>query len=90
MATEHVLDNRGLEPPEPMVRVLETLGTLADEDVLVVHNDRRPMFLFPRLEAMGYRYTCEDQPDGSVVLRITRGTRGLATARSAQDGGEDR
>ncbi|HEX6989330.1 MAG TPA: DUF2249 domain-containing protein [Bacillota bacterium] len=90
MAAEHVLDNRGLEPPEPMVRVLDTLSTLADGDVLVVHNDRRPMFLFPRLDALGYRYSCEDQPDGTVVLRITRGPGGSATAESAQDGGEDR
>ena len=86
MPRERRLDNRGLQPPEPMMRVLEALADLADDEVLVVHNDRRPMFLFPRLDELGYRYSCEDQPDGSVRLRIRRGAAAAGTARDAQGG----
>lgn len=72
MSRELHLDNRGLEPPQPMVRVLEVVDTMGAGDVLIVHNDRRPVFLFPHLDERGFDYECEDQPDGSVIVRIQR------------------
>jgi uncharacterized protein (DUF2249 family) len=42
------LDVRGLEPPLPMVRVLEAIETLAPGQRLEVWHDRRPLFLYPR------------------------------------------
>ncbi|MBK7330632.1 MAG: DUF2249 domain-containing protein, partial [Dehalococcoidia bacterium] len=39
MATQE-LDNRGLSPPEPMVRILEAIGSLGREDSLRVFMDR--------------------------------------------------
>lgn len=47
------LDNRGLTPPEPMMRVLEALENLGPGAVLEVFNDREPAFLYPELEARG-------------------------------------
>jgi uncharacterized protein (DUF2249 family) len=64
------LDNRGLDPPEPMMRTFAALGALADGEVLEIHNDRRPMFLYPHLEERGYRYQTLDQEDGSAFVRI--------------------
>lgn len=64
------LDNRGLPPPEPMVRVLEGLNTLGADEVLEVLNDRLPVFLLPELAARGYAVTSEDLPDGGVRLLI--------------------
>ena len=64
------MDNRGLEPPEPMIRTFAALGALPDGDVLEIHNDRRPMFLYPHLEERGYRYQTLDQEDGSALVRI--------------------
>ena len=43
----HFLDNRGLEPPQPMIRTLSKLEKISDAETLVIHNDRRPLFLYP-------------------------------------------
>jgi len=40
------LDNRGLEPPQPMMRTLAALEQLPDDEELIINNDRRPIFLF--------------------------------------------
>jgi len=66
------LDNRGLSPPEPMMRILEALEQLAPDGVLVAKMDREPIFLFAELHDRGYRYTCD--PDGSegYLLEVTR------------------
>lgn len=64
------LDNRGLEPPQPMMRTFEALSSLLQGQVLEIHNDRRPMFLYPHLEERGYRYQTVDEADGSACVRI--------------------
>ena len=48
------LDNRGLLPPEPLVRTLEAIEGLGAGDVLEIWNDRDPQFLYPELEARGH------------------------------------
>ncbi len=64
------LDNRGLEPPQPMIRILDTLKGLADDDILVAHNDRQPMFLYPELEELGYTHETQQMDDGSYRITI--------------------
>lgn len=51
------IDVRGLEPPEPMRRVLAALDT-AIFPFIVVH-DREPALLYPRLRERGLRWTVE-------------------------------
>lgn len=58
--TEIHLDNRGLEPPEPMVRILEAITGLSPDDRLVVLMDREPLLLYPELERRGFAWTFED------------------------------
>lgn len=70
---ETFLDNRGLEPPNPMIRTLEALDELAVGEVLVIHNDRVPIYLLPQLADAGADYVVEEQPDGSARVRITKG-----------------
>mgnify|MGYP000858988163 FL=1 len=70
---EHFLDNRGLEPPNPMIRTLERLDQLAAGEVLVIHNDRVPIYLLPQLADAGAEYEVSEQPDGSARVRITKG-----------------
>ncbi|MBX5476427.1 MAG: DUF2249 domain-containing protein [Clostridia bacterium] len=70
-APARTLDNRGLMPPEPMVRVLEALESLKDGEVLEVFNDREPMFLLPELEQRGYAVRME-KLDSGVRLHIRR------------------
>lgn len=71
--TEHFLDNRGLEPPNPMIRTLEMLETLSPGEVLVIHNDRVPVYLLPQLADAGAEYEIEELADGSARVRITKG-----------------
>ena len=51
-----VLDVRDLEPPEPMVRTLAALETLAAGESLLQVNVRVPQFLLPQLEKRGFTY----------------------------------
>lgn len=67
-----VLDLRGLEPPEPMVRVLERLDTLERGQRLIVLHDRRPVFLYPLLEARGFVHDTEELESGLVRIVIRR------------------
>ncbi|OGK83793.1 MAG: hypothetical protein A2X52_20830 [Candidatus Rokubacteria bacterium GWC2_70_16] len=70
------LDVRGLEPPQPMVRVLEQLdGLAAGQDLEVIH-DRRPLFLYPQLEERGFAHET-DEPEAGVVRILIR-RRGVA------------
>lgn len=67
------LDNRGLSPPEPMIRILNTLEHLAAGEVLEAFNEREPMFLYPELEQRGATIRIEKQDNGTVHLLIRRG-----------------
>jgi uncharacterized protein (DUF2249 family) len=67
-----VLDVRGLEPPEPMVRILERIDTLAADGVLDVIHDRQPIFLYPQLDARGFAYEAQEEGPGRVHIRIRR------------------
>ncbi len=58
-APSHRLDNRGLMPPEPMVRTLEAIEGMACGEVLEIWNDRDPVLLYPELEARGHLAHCE-------------------------------
>jgi len=66
------LDNRGLEPPQPMMRTLAALETLSSGETLSIINDRRPMFLYEQLEEMGLKYVTTPQEDGSFLIEITK------------------
>jgi uncharacterized protein (DUF2249 family) len=55
------LDNRGLEPPEPMIRILQTLEQMHAGEVLEVFNDREPHFLYPELKKRGHAIKTERQ-----------------------------
>lgn len=64
------LDNRGLEPPQPMIRTLSQLGQASSGDIVVIHNDRVPMFLIEELNTLGYEYSVAEQPDGTAKVTI--------------------
>ena len=49
------IDVRDLEPPEPMIKVLETLSKIDNKTVLLMHHHREPTMLYPKLEERGYR-----------------------------------
>jgi uncharacterized protein (DUF2249 family) len=66
------LDLRGLEPPQPMVRILEALEVLPGGTALRVFTDRRPVHLYDLLEARGFAGQSEETPQGGCATTIRR------------------
>jgi uncharacterized protein (DUF2249 family) len=66
------LDNRDLDPPEPMVRILTAAEKLAPGDTLSALLRREPVFLFPQLEKRGYRWLGGFTPDGATYELTVR------------------
>lgn len=64
------LDARGLEPPQPMVKILEALVDLPERAELLAHTDRRPVHLYGQLEERGFTGQSEEQSDGSFITHI--------------------
>lgn len=78
-ATDAVhIDVRGLDPPEPMVAILQTIDSGEVDTALVAHLDQEPIFLYPELDDRGWSHellpsSCgsSDCEDG-VMLRMVR------------------
>lgn len=68
----HMLDNRGLDPPEPLHRTLAFLESMASDEHLVGYFERRPMLLYPRLEERGFTHETFEDEDGTVRVLIYR------------------
>jgi len=66
------LDNRDLDPPEPMVRILGAAEKLGPGETLSALLRREPVFLFPQLEKRGYRWLGGFTPDGSTYELTVR------------------
>lgn len=66
------LDARGLEPPQPLVVILEALAGLSEGAELRARTDRRPLHLYALLEQRGFTGETEEQHDGSFVTTIRR------------------
>lgn len=66
----YTLDNRGLEPPQPMIRTMGQLEKMAPGDQLIITNDRVPMFLLEELNELGYRYEVENLENEAARVTI--------------------
>jgi uncharacterized protein (DUF2249 family) len=66
------LDNRDLDPPEPMVRILATTETMAPGEVLSAFLCREPLFLFPELAKRGHTWRGAFEPDGKTYKVLVR------------------
>ena len=73
-ATDHIqeIDARGLEPPEPLIRILDALESLPAGVRLRAITDRNPCHLFGEAEQRGFRHDTAEQPDGSWVTLLDR------------------
>ena len=67
------IDNRDLDPPEPMVRTLALLEKLIPGEALAAILPREPLFLFKELEARGFRWRGAAEADGSYRILIRAG-----------------
>lgn len=69
------LDNRNLDPPEPMVRILAAVESMQPGDVLTALLCREPVFLLPELAKRGHAWRGGFEPDGAtykIRIRIGR------------------
>ena len=64
------MDNRGLSPPEPLLRILAACEELPSGDRIEAKMDRQPIFLFPELVDRGFAYECVRREDGSYLLTV--------------------
>jgi TusA-related sulfurtransferase len=70
-APEIHIDARGLEPPEPMEKVMQTLALLRPGQSIRLLLHREPFPLYPILNERGYRYDTRMEADGSYVILIS-------------------
>ena len=68
---EILIDARGLEPPQPMERVMQTLALLRPGQSIRLLLHREPFPLYPILTERGYRYDTRMEADGSYVILIS-------------------
>lgn len=74
------IDVSQLVPPEPMVRILKALEELPPGQTLLVQHVRRPVYLYPELDALGYQHETREIGPGRVEIRIQKPAAG--TGRS--------
>ncbi len=67
-----VLDVRGLNPPEPLMRTLAALETLPEGHQLLQVNARVPQFLVPKLVERGFACDVDESHADRVLVRIWR------------------
>lgn len=64
------LDVRGMEPPMPMVTILEKLAELGAGARLEVRHHREPVLLYDKLKLRGYGARTEKLAEGEYLVRI--------------------
>ncbi|OGB23556.1 MAG: hypothetical protein A3I66_11935 [Burkholderiales bacterium RIFCSPLOWO2_02_FULL_57_36] len=70
MKSDLTLDVCGLEPPEPLERVLEALSHLQQDQRLRMLIDREPRPLYRILVANDYLYSVDARPDYLYEITI--------------------
>lgn len=66
------MDNRDLDPPEPMVRILAALELMKRGEILSALLCREPTFLLPELAKRGHEWHGAFEPDGKTYKILIR------------------
>ncbi|MEH6950998.1 DUF2249 domain-containing protein [Nitrobacter sp. NHB1] len=66
------MDNRDLDPPEPLVRILAATEAMARGEVLSALLCREPAFLLPELAKRGHAWHGGFEPDGKTYKILIR------------------
>ena len=66
------MDNRDLDPPEPLVRTLAAVEELGQGEVLSVLLCREPVFLLPKLGERGHEWRGGFDADGKTYKLLIR------------------
>jgi uncharacterized protein (DUF2249 family) len=66
------LDVSQMEPPQPMIEILQKIQELGPKDILEVSHHREPVPLYPQLEESGFDHSIEKLGEHQFRLRIWR------------------
>lgn len=66
------LDVSQMEPPQPMIEILQKIQELGPKDVLEVSHHREPVPLYPQLEESGFEHSIEKLGENRFRLRVWR------------------
>ncbi len=66
------VDCREMFPPEPMVKVLEAVETMASHEAVLMLHRHNPVHLFPKLAERKLEFHLEEHGDDSIELLIWR------------------
>ncbi len=64
------MDVRGLEPPGPLVAILEKLASLGPGAQLLVHHHREPVLLYEKLKLRGYAARTQRRGEGDYMVHV--------------------
>lgn len=78
MNAERMLDVRGLEQPEPLLRAVAALSDLAAGEYLHLLSNRDPVLLYPLLTQQGFVYEKPAEWAENVEILIWRAGDALA------------
>lgn len=67
------IDVRGLDAPQPLIRILRLVMASPPDGVVIVHHDRDPKMLYPELANIGWWAERIEGEPGEVRLRLARG-----------------
>jgi len=68
------IDVRGLSPPEPLVAILQLVGSIGDATRVIVHHERDPQMLYPELAEIGWTAERITGEPGEIRLKLERAT----------------
>lgn len=72
MVEETVIDVQGLDPPEPMERILEALELLPQDSALRVMIHREPFPLYAILQDSGFEYRVDPGSESLFEVVISK------------------
>ncbi|MBI2265685.1 MAG: DUF2249 domain-containing protein [Armatimonadetes bacterium] len=81
------LDVRGLPPPEPFVRIMETLSSLPRNGLVLVHHSREPFPLYDQLAERGFTSRTEKIAENHYEIRISHKETDPSSKKGARRGG---
>ena len=70
--TSDIVDLCGLEPPEPIVKILTACAQLHGDDYYLARLPHAPTPLFPHLESRGLHWKLHEEADGRVLIMIRK------------------
>lgn len=65
-----LVDVRGLEPPQPLLKIFEILENLKGDEALYITHERKPVHLYPKLKDAGYKFLTEETSEDLYTIKV--------------------